>query len=137
MICAWRGLPTALDREAAGFEERLKPVGLVALDFEGAAVELTAAAEGRFQFAQEILQLCGVPRGGESFEHENGFAAAVRGGTTEEEVLGGFFFLCGSSGCRCTGSFAQGAKVERGKGIGAQLGCGVGGDALFLFPRHG
>lgn len=110
---------------------------MVALDFESVAVDFAAATEGGLQFAQEIFQLRGVPRGGKAFENENGFAAAVRGGTTEEEVLGGFFFLCGSSGCRCTRSFAQGAKVERGKGIGAQLGCGVGGDALFLFPRHG
>ena len=77
-------LPTPLDREAAGFEQGLQSVGLVALDFDCAAVDFAAAAEGGFQFAQEIFQFGRVPCGGESFEDENGFSAALRGGASEE-----------------------------------------------------
>ena len=120
-----------------GFEEWLKSVGLVALDFEGAAVELTAAAEGCFQFAQEIFQLGCVPSGRESFDDEHGFTAAVGGGAAEKESLDRFFFWGGRSRWRKVRSFAQGSKIERREGIGAQFGCGVGSDALFLFPRHG
>ncbi len=65
---------------------------MVALDFEGAAVDFAAAAEGGFQFAQEIFQLGRVPGRGKSFEDEDGFAAAVGGGAAEEETLVGFLF---------------------------------------------
>ena len=85
-------LPTPLDQEAAGFEEGLEAVGLVALDFDHAGFDFAAAAEGRFQFSQEVLQLCRAPCGGESFEDEDSFAAAVRGGTAKEDAFLGFFF---------------------------------------------
>jgi len=47
--------PTALDGEAAGFEEGLESVGELALKFEGAGFDFAAAAEGCFQFAQECF----------------------------------------------------------------------------------
>jgi hypothetical protein len=129
--------PAAFDGEAAGFEEWLEAVGLVALDFEGAVVELTAAAEGCFQFAQEVFQLGCVPCGGKSFEDENSFATTVGGGAAEEEALGGFFFRRGRISRRNTRSFAQRSEIEGREGVGPQFWRGVGGDALFLFPRHG
>jgi len=130
-------LPTPLDSEAAGFEEGLEAVGLVALDFDRAAVNLTAAAEGRFQFAQEVIQLSHVPSGGKSFEDENGFAAAMGGGTAKEEAFVGVFFRRRRSSGRGDRSFAQRSEIERGERTGLQFRRGVGGDALFLFPRHG
>ena len=110
---------------------------MVALDFDRAAVDFTAAAEGRFQFSQEVLQLCRAPCGGESFEDEDSFAAAVRGGTAKEEAFLGFFFRRRRSSGRGDWSFAQRAEIERGERTGLQFRRGVGGDALFLFPRHG
>lgn len=130
-------LPAPFNCKAAGFEEGLEAVGLVALDFDRAAFDLTAAAEGRFQFAQEVLQLCCVPYGGESFEDEDSFAAAVRGGTAKEEAFLGFFFRRRRSSGRGDWSFAQRAEIERGERTGLQFRRGVRGDALFLFPRHG
>ena len=115
----------------------MQPVGLVALDFEGAGFDLAAAAESGFQFAQEVFQLGRVPSGGKSFEDENRFASAVRGGTPEEEAFGGVFFRRGLSRCRSIRCFAQRSEVKRCEGIGAQFGCGVGGDALLFFAGHG
>lgn len=83
------GSPAAFDGEVAGFEEGDEAVGEFALEFEGAVFDFAAAAERRFQFVEERFQLCLGPRGGKSFEHENGFAAAVRGGAAEEELFPG------------------------------------------------
>lgn len=125
----------------------MEAVGLVALDFDGAAVDFPAATEGGFQFAQEIFQLGRVPGGRESFENENGFSAAVRGGAAEKEFFSGGrderparpFDLRRTRGPRVPtflGGFAA-RELERRERIGLQRRCGVGGDALFLFPRHG
>jgi hypothetical protein len=76
--CGGRQLPAALDREAAGFEQWLQTVGLVALDFEGAGFDFAAAAEGFFQLVEQRLEFGRVPSGGKSVENEDGFAAAVR-----------------------------------------------------------
>jgi hypothetical protein len=129
-------LPTPLDSEAAGFEEGLEAVGLVALDFDRAPVNLTATAEGRFQFAQEVFRLSRVPSGRKSFENQNGFAAAVRGGAAEEEAFFGFLFRGGLRGRRLRGCVTQWSEIELGEGTGSQFRCGVRGDALFVLPRH-
>ena len=55
--------PPALDREAAGFEERDEAVGLVALECEGVAFYLAAAAEGGFQFVEQLFEVGRVPVG--------------------------------------------------------------------------
>ena len=129
--------PAALDGEAAGFEEWDETVGELTLELEDAGFDFASTTEGRLQFSQEIVQLGRAPDGGKSFEDEDGFSAAVGGGAAQEESLDRFFFWGGRSRWWNVRSLAQGAKVERGKRIGAQLGCGVGGYALFLFPRHG
>ena len=129
--------PAAFDGEAAGFEEGLESVGELALKFERAGFDFAAAAEGFFQLVEQRLEFGRVPSGGKSVENEDGFASAVGGGTPEEEAFGGVFFRRGRSGCWGTRSFAQRSEIEGREGVRPQFRRGVGGDALFLFPRHG
>lgn len=116
----------------------MEPVGEFALEFEPDVINPAAATEGGLQFAEKAVQLPGCPRGGEALEHEDGLAAAMGGGPAEEEVL-----FPGWSRLTCGGRRACGWRVglaaldvERSEGIGEGGGGGLGGDALFLFPRH-
>ena len=87
-------LPAVSDLEVARVEEGFEAFGLFALDFECAVGEFAAAAEGRFQVVKQGIEFFIGPCRRKTFEDENGFAAAVRGFTSEEEAF--FFERCGT-----------------------------------------
>jgi hypothetical protein len=139
-------LPTSFHGEAAGFEEGEEAVGEFPLEFEGAVFDFSAAAEGGFQFVEQVFEFCLGPRGGKSFEDEDSFAAAVGGGAAEEEAFfdgraGGLARPFGgwrTRGPRVPALFGKFAALdfERGEGIGPQFRRGLRGDTLFVLPRH-
>ena len=138
-------LPTALHGEVAGFEQRNQAVGEFTLEFEGAAFDFAAAAEGGFQIVKQSFEFRVGPSGGEAFEDEDGFAAAVGGGPAEEEAFsgGGAGRLARPLVCSRTREprvpiflgFAA-LDFEGGEGVGERGGCRFGRDALFLFAGH-
>jgi hypothetical protein len=103
-----------------------------------AIFDFSAAAEGCLQFMEQILQLHRGPDGGEAFEDEDGFTGAVGGGAAEQEF---FFGGCGLFGdgldARAPWGKIAALEVEGGEGVGAQLGGGLDGDALFFVAWHG
>ena len=139
--------PPAFDGEAAGFEEGDEAVGLVALQFERAVFDCAAAAEGGLQIVEQSFEFWVGPSGGEAFEDQDGFAAAVGGGAAEEEVffegraerLARPFGGWRTRGPRVTtgrGRFAA-LDFERGEGVGPQFRRGLRDDTLFVLPGHG
>ena len=140
-------LPPAFDGEAVGFEEGDEAVGLVALQFERAVFGCAAAAEGGFQIVEQSFEFWVGPSGGEAFEDQDGFAAAVGGGAAEEEAFsfeGRAERLARPGGWRRSrrqrvptfcGKLAA-REVEDREGVGERGGCRFGRDALFLFAGH-